>query len=525
MLKSDIMNMINDFESETWKYDSTDELDSDMQYIYSIESELKNIDDSYIEQIYNKLIAMIGIIRFKYGFESSIINTMPELERLEKYINEIQLNSNDIINQYNYILNYYTNIINRNHDLGFIKNKYINVEGKEGLFLAVESLKSLISNSEYRQMLDSTKINEVLIDCVKLNNGAVSLEKIEMKYQEIIRQIWEKSISEKIDNDGKFRMIFSNISGGSLSQQADLLVNRPSQSSCSMISSDFIATYGDQTRKIGFIYPSSSKIILTSAYDLGSNVFGDGVKNKEKGTRLSTPQIIEQIGKARTLENREDIYSSNCYNEILVDSKPCGIVVIGLGEKDLNIDYEDAKQLADKMNLQIHYIDTMQYKNYLSERDKNYIAFHSIMSYYGISREQLIQMVNDNNIDIDIYSIVNNYKNQVSEIFLSLKESGNLNKNNMFQLMSQIIKKDSFVNIKEGQTNSSLNDYSDINDSEVKDNIIYGIIEKMYPNGVECAPVNDIKKQLENYSIVQLEEILNQYEMQTLENQQGFMHR
>ena len=56
MLKSDIMNMINDFESETWKYDSTDELDSDMQYIYSIESELKNIDDSYIEQIYNKLI-------------------------------------------------------------------------------------------------------------------------------------------------------------------------------------------------------------------------------------------------------------------------------------------------------------------------------------------------------------------------------------------------------------------------------------------------------------------------------------
>lgn len=136
--------MINDFESETWKYDSTDEFDSDMQYIYSIESDLKNVDDSYIEQIHNELIVMIGIIRFKHGFESSIINTMPELERLKRYIDEIQLNSNDIINQYNYIFNYYTNIINRNHDLGFIKNKYINVEGKEGLFLAVESLKSNI---------------------------------------------------------------------------------------------------------------------------------------------------------------------------------------------------------------------------------------------------------------------------------------------------------------------------------------------------------------------------------------------
>lgn len=112
------------------------------------------------------------------------------------------------------------------------------------------------------------------------------------------------------------------------------------------------------------------------------------------------------------------------------------------------------------MNLPIYYIDTMKYKNYLSERDKNYIAFHSMMSYFGISREQLIQMVNDNNVDI--YSIVNNYKNQLSDIFLLLKENGNLNKNNMFQLMSQIIK---------------------------------------------------------------LEEIFNQYEMQSLENQQGFMHR
>ena len=83
-----------------------------------------------------------------------------------------------------------------------------------------------------------------------------------------------------------------------------------------------------------------------------------------------------------------------------------------------------------------------------------------MMSYFGISREQLIQMVNDNNVDI--YSIVNNYKNQLSDIFLLLKENGNLNKNNMFQLMNQIIK---------------------------------------------------------------LEDIFNQYEMQSLVNQQGFMHR
>ena len=134
-------------------------------------------------------------------------------------------------------------------------------------------------------------------------------------------------------------------------------------------------------------------------------------------------------------------------------------------------------------------------------------------------------MVNDNNINI--YSLINDYKNQISEMFLSLKENGNLNKNNMIQLMSQIVQKDSFVNHQEEQ-DSSLNDYSDmieqLNTSE-KDNIIYSIIERMYPDGVEYAPINDLKKQLELCSIEQLEEIYNNYETQSLENQQGLMHR
>lgn len=126
----------------------------------------------------------------------------------------------------------------------------------------------------------------------------------------------------------KFRVLFSNISGGSLRQQAETLINRPNQSSCSMISSDFIATYGSDTRKIGFIYPSNSEIIMASAYDLGSNVFGSGLVNQEKGTILATPDVIENIGKVRAKQKNEDMYSSSCYNEILVNAKPCGILLL-----------------------------------------------------------------------------------------------------------------------------------------------------------------------------------------------------
>lgn len=439
MLKRDILDLINKFESETWKYDENDRLDNDMQYIYSIEKEIQNVDEANLKPTYDKLIALMGIIRFKYGFESMIINSNPELESLKKIIEDISLSSSDITNQFNYVSTMYDNYISKNKNVDFIHNKYENNQGKEGLYLAVESLKSLISNENYRQLLDTNKINEILIDCIKLNNGAISVEKLEARYKDVIKQIWEQSLSDKVDENGNFRMLFSNISGGSLRGQAEMLINRPSQSSCSLISSNFIATYGSETRKIGFIYPNNSDIVMASAYDLGSNVFGEGSVNKEKGTTIVTPQVLEEIGKERAIKNGEDIYSSSCYNEVLVNAKPCGIVVLGLGEKDLNIDYQEAQTLSLEMNLPIYYVDTMQYKNNLSEADKNYIAFHSLLSYLGISREDLLQQIEQNNGYTEIYNLINIYKEQLAEIFLTLKRDGNLSKDNMCQVMSNIV--------------------------------------------------------------------------------------
>lgn len=436
MLKKDILDLMEKFEAETWKYSDNDNLDNDMQYFYFIEKEIKNADESNLKPIYDKLTSIMGIIRFKYGFESIIINSNSELEDLKKIIDGISLNSGNTINQYNYISNVYSNYTSKNKNMNFIENRYENAQGKEGLYLAVESLKSLITNDEYRQLLNSDQINEIYTDCVKLNTGVVNIRTIESKYKDLIKQIWEKSLSNKIYDDGKFRVLFSNISGGNLRETANLLINRPNQSSCSMISSDFIATYGSETRKIGFIYPNNSEIMMASAYDLGSNVFGTGSVNQEKGTILATPEVIEKIGKLRATQQGQDLYSSNCYNEILVNAKPCGIVVLGLGEKDLNIDYHDAKMLSLEMNLPIYYIDTMQYKDKLSESDKNYIAFHTIMSYFGISTSDLLQQSDNYS---NIYELINTYKEQIAEIFLTLKTNGNLNKDNMCQLIGNII--------------------------------------------------------------------------------------
>ena len=44
MLKKDILDLMEKFEAETWKYSDNDNLDNDMQYFYFIEKEIKNAD-------------------------------------------------------------------------------------------------------------------------------------------------------------------------------------------------------------------------------------------------------------------------------------------------------------------------------------------------------------------------------------------------------------------------------------------------------------------------------------------------
>ena len=98
MLKKDILDLIESFEIETFKYNDNENLDNDMQYIYSIEKEVKNANDSELQLIYKKIISTIGIIRFKYGFESEIIKINPNFKELQTTLSNISLNSNNIIN-------------------------------------------------------------------------------------------------------------------------------------------------------------------------------------------------------------------------------------------------------------------------------------------------------------------------------------------------------------------------------------------------------------------------------------------
>ena len=431
MIKQDLFDLIEKFYKETWKYTKSDNLDNAMEYVYEIEEELhknKNID---LNEVYNKLVIVIEIIRLKYGFKRTIVDSNIEIkEKVEK----IDLADENLYSEYKIIKEMYDNYVNSLNDLLFLQIK--NFSFNDGTYLALESLKSLITNEKYRKHLIPDQINEILIDCIKLINGISLLENIEKKYKEIIQEIWEESLSNSIDSNS-FRVLFSNISGPII-DQANNLIKRPNQSSCSMISSNFIATYLGNCRRIGFIYPNNSNIIMVGASDLGSNVFGAGVKNKEKGTLLATPDVLEKIGIEMSLQNNEDLLYSKYYNEVLVDSKPCGIVIIGYGEEDINIDYEDTIKLADELGLPLYKIDITKYKDNLSERDKDYIAYHSILSYLGINSETMNYLIENNETD-EIFNLIHEYKEIISQKFIELKKQGILNKENMIQALTDIV--------------------------------------------------------------------------------------
>ena len=79
MIKQDLFDLIEKFYKETWKYTKSDNLDNAMEYVYEIEEELhknKNID---LNEVYNKLVIVIEIIRLKYGFKRTVVDRNIEI--------------------------------------------------------------------------------------------------------------------------------------------------------------------------------------------------------------------------------------------------------------------------------------------------------------------------------------------------------------------------------------------------------------------------------------------------------------
>ena len=61
------------------------------------------------------------------------------------------------------------------------------------------------------------------------------------------------------------------------------------------------------------------------------------------------------------------------------------------------------------------------------------------MSFLGMSRDDLLQEIADNDGQSEVYNLIDDYKERIAEAFITMKKEGSLNKESMCQEMENII--------------------------------------------------------------------------------------
>ncbi len=419
--------------------------------IYKIELKLETIknlssDADKLMEIKNLLVD-IKALQIIYGIDYKIMQSNPEFATLLSLIDSINDNMRTqekikILEEFSYSK---TNIIrlitgiNITFNADEAKNNSRSLEVLQGI-------KTMFENKSIREMLSDEELYQLYYNYLLVIENNYSEDicfKVEQSLKSINEKVWNKFLTNPLNyksgNDFKF-LIHNFYDGSSLSDCINGMENfRNNRVSCSLITDECVSMYG-YNRRIGLIYPNSSEIIISGKKDLYSyETEGKGVlKNKEFSSTLLTPFDLEKASLQRTIEKGQDFDYSFEYNEVVVDSsktKPCALYYMGYGEKNINLDYNELKEISAKMNIPIVEIDMTIYRNKqglspLSDRAKEYIASCVIKNYFAMGKYLTTEE------QVKLLKYVENYKGHISEEFLKLKASNELsieNMNNVFQ--------------------------------------------------------------------------------------------
>ena len=452
MNRVEILRSLTDIDRLSWNLpdEFKDEWDKDY---YRLLKQINDSSDSELGEISKKLEIIPKMMKIKYGNTHKLIRMIPELSELLKEIDnyKMSLASDDLEKLESKSNSIIDNYINNIKKFDFLKNPYDNLKSREGLKLTLDSLKTILENENYLSYFSNKSKTEILEDYIKISdyvkqNDSYYIEISEgiiKEYKDGISKIWTDSLSDGIDkNNLEFKLLFSGINGPILDQANNLML-RKHQNSCSLISNDFMATFTKPFSRVGFIYPKDTKIICASAYDLNSNVLLDEklqynnasklMVNAEKASYIATPDALINEGKRISKTKKQDVYYASSYSEVMIDSetKPCGVCMISMGEKDLNPDYKFAKYLADSLNISFTEINVLDYKKELTKKDEEYIAYNAIISALNIAPSQ-------HNIHY-VFDIMEQYGSQILEKYIEQNQKGEYTPENFISYVSALV--------------------------------------------------------------------------------------
>lgn len=355
---------------------------------YNLKKQIDSSTEDMYESISNRMDILLEALDYRYGLVNQIISRIPELSKIKERAQALSIEPKDnqstkeVIDELksaeylNAQIDYFkknivvlktalNEIITSISNYDFLENPYVNQSDKEGIKLSLDSIKTILENPKYQEAFPSKTAIDFLVDYEKLSKKDTAINRINREYKDPISKIWQDELTSSINEKGEFSMLVSMIRGKTsqdIEYQVNNMINRPSQHSCTLITNDFVGTYLNGIANIGLIYPTDSKIITCGYNDLYSNVFGDGIKNKEKSSQIATPKALIENGINKAVAKGEDLYNSNSYNEVLVDSstKPCGIVLLINKDRELmKDDIIQARILSQKLGLPITEINTV----------------------------------------------------------------------------------------------------------------------------------------------------------------------
>ncbi len=393
MDKTILQNKIDELDRSTWhlQYDGNDEIND---IFFKLIDEANQVTPDQFEEFLKKIEDIEEAIQYKYGYMYTLTKRIPDALDLTQKLDSIKLNG-DVKKDVEGFKLALMNKVNNLDNYDFLINPFEDRMSQDNLKLALDSIKNILENPRYQSKFPNRNKIDFLIDYIKLsentNNSRIEIEfkKLEKEYKDSIDEIWKEELSNSYNENGEFKLLVSMISSpknsSSVQEQVDRLLNRPEQHSCSLISNNFIGTYCNTTTKIGLIYPNDSNIISCGYRDLNSNVFGNGMINKEASTTLVTPKALLDNTVSIAKSRGEDLLNSPTYNEVLVDSntKPCGVIaLITKNHELLKDDLIQARILSRNLGLPLTVIDTMQKENELQANEIQENQFQET----GISR-------------------------------------------------------------------------------------------------------------------------------------------
>ncbi len=446
-----LINYIESFINYSWKI--SEKGSTSIKDIISQYKKLQHCSDNEKLTLAKDIFSKIKITELKYDEEYEIEKKFPQYNGLIEtidYLNEIE-DINIRIKKIEQIENAKYEIIRTIEKLDKT-NINSNADITNDILC---SINTMFENQKYRNILTNKELYTLYINYFKLKQNPRTINKVTKKIMPINDKIWANDLTNpnNFKQGEKFKFLVHNfMSGNSFEEQIYAMENyRNNRISCSLITDSFVGIYdGGGERRAGFIYPYNSNIIASGKKDLYTIEDGENyiIRNKEYASNILSPDFLEKVGKIQTTESNEEFdYSSN-YNEVLIQyEKPSAVYLIGYGEKDLNSDYQELKEIAKTLNIPFIEIDMSEYRTKiglepLGEKGKKYITNQVLNSYFDLT-------MNCNTIDEEtlnkITKIAEICSHDISISYLKLKTEGKVNKKNMNLMLESIVQQKGLI--------------------------------------------------------------------------------